>query len=85
MKSLLILIFVITILAGCGTKSIHQEETQFPVGKKLYISKCGGCHRLYQRNEFTSSQWDTVVVSMRSKAKISSEEEKEILNFLKER
>lgn len=73
------------LIAGCGTQSIHREATQFPVGKKLYISKCGGCHKLYERLEFTPAHWDTIVISMRNKAKISSDEEIEILSFLKER
>jgi hypothetical protein len=84
MKFLLTFLLVITFV-GCGSQSIHKETTQFPVGKRLYISKCGGCHQLYGRNEFVPAQWDTILVSMRTKAKISSDEEREILNFLKER
>ncbi|MCR4418354.1 MAG: hypothetical protein WHV63_00105 [Ignavibacteria bacterium] len=85
MKLTLTIISVILIFAGCTKHSIHNEETQFIEGKKLYISKCGGCHKLYVRNEFTPAQWDTIVVSMRNKAKITADQENEILKFLKER
>ncbi len=85
MRIIAILVLLLIFIYGCGKHAIHYEETKFPVGKKLYISKCGGCHNLYLRNEFTPEQWDTIVVFMRKKAKTSLEQEEEILKFLKEK
>lgn len=48
------------------------------------MSKCAGCHRLYLPHEFTPAKWDSILVVMRPKAKITLEEEKEILKYLKE-
>lgn len=74
---------MIFVLSSCSS-SFERRDTKFPEGQKLYISKCSGCHRLYDPREFTHSQWDTILFSMRKKAKTSPEEEAEILKFLKE-
>lgn len=80
-------IYVLSLLLmfGCTKQSVNFSETKFPIGQKLYISKCGGCHRLYDKLEYSPAKWDTILTVMRSKAKIKSDEEKEILLFLKER
>ncbi len=80
--SLLIIFFLI---AGCSKHTIQTSNTKFPAGQKLYLSKCGGCHRTYDRLEYSPEEWDSILVTMRSKAKITDEQEKEILFFLKER
>jgi hypothetical protein len=85
MRLSVVSLLLVFLIVGCNKNSIQKEDTQFPIGKKLYISKCAGCHRLYLRNEYQPDQWDTIMVSMTKKAKISPEEEKEILSFLKER
>lgn len=74
---------IIFFLSSCSS-SVERRDTKFPVGQKLYLSKCSSCHRLYDPGEFTPSQWDTILFSMRKKAKTSPEEEAEILKFLKE-
>ncbi|MCX8057269.1 MAG: hypothetical protein N3F03_06670 [Ignavibacteria bacterium] len=81
----LIVIFLFSIFIGCSTKTIKSTNTKFPSGQKLYLSKCSGCHRLYDRLEYTPHQWDSIMVVMRVKAKTNPEQEIEILNYLKER
>ncbi len=80
-----VLILSMLLMIGCNKSTVQTSNTKFPTGQKLYISKCGGCHRLYDRLEYSSEKWDTIVTTMRSKAKTTSDEEKEILLFLKER
>lgn len=84
MKYFVLLLLLIAFI-GCSKQTVQSINTKFPYGQKLYFSKCGGCHRLYDRNEFSFEQWDTIMVSMKVKAKITAEQEKEILLFLKER
>lgn len=72
------------VLIGCGKSFVRKEFTKFPEGEKLYMSKCAGCHRLYFPNEFTPAQWDSIVVVKRTKSKTTLDEEREILNYLKE-
>lgn len=80
-----LLLIICVILAGCSKHTIQTTNTKFPLGQKLYFSKCSGCHRTFDRLEYSPEKWDSILVTMRSKAKITIEQEKEILLFLKER
>ncbi|MFN4111790.1 MAG: hypothetical protein ACK4G1_05900 [Ignavibacteria bacterium] len=81
----LVLLLLLIAFTGCSKQTFQPINTKFPHGQKLYFSKCGGCHRLYDRTEFKPEQWDTIMISMKAKAKTTTEQEKEILLFLKER
>lgn len=48
-------------------------------GYALYKIKCSGCHRLYSPSEFTISRWERILTEMYSKAKVSREEEKNLI------
>lgn len=84
MRKLIIATVLMSLMNGCGKSFVKREFTKFPEGEKLYMSKCATYHRLYLPHEFTPVKWDSILVVMRSKAKITLEEEKEILNYLKE-
>lgn len=84
MRKLMTATVLMTVIIGCGRSFVKKEFTKFPEGEKLYMSKCAGCHRFYLPHEFTPAKWDSILVVMRPKAKITLEEEKEILNYLKE-
>ncbi len=62
-----VLLLLLIAFTGCSKQTVQSINTKFPHGQKLYLSKCGGCHRLYDRGEFKPEQWDTIMVSMRSK------------------
>lgn len=51
-------------------------------GRKLYIAKCSGCHSLYQPKLYTETQWDTIMVTMRKKAKLNDQQYDDIKRFL---
>jgi mono/diheme cytochrome c family protein len=82
---ILAVVILMLLVVGCTKQNIKISNTKFPEGQKLYFSKCGGCHRLYDRLEFSPERWDSIVYTMRPKAKTTMEQEVEILHFLKER
>jgi mono/diheme cytochrome c family protein len=41
-------------------------------GHDLYLSKCGACHQLYSPDSFTPSDWNSILISMAPKAKLSA-------------
>lgn len=43
-------------------------------GRELYIAKCSGCHSLHLPQQFTASSWDTILASMKPRAKINEKE-----------
>jgi len=51
-------------------------------GRKLYISKCSGCHSLYKPGLYTTAQWDTIMVTMSKKAKLNTNQYEDIQRFL---
>jgi len=84
LKKIIIASLLCGYFAACSESYFANVETTYPEGRELYISKCGGCHRLHKRNEFTAAKWDSILVSMQKKSKTSNEQIKRIFNFLVE-
>jgi hypothetical protein len=40
----------------------------------VYKNKCGSCHFLYRPEKYNSSQWDSILPSMKKEAKLSDME-----------
>ena len=88
MKITLLLIFpVFLIVFSCSQGYIVKmnENTHYPKGRDLFASKCNGCHKLPYPEQFTATQWDSILVPMKIKAKLTDEEQSMILNWLKEK
>lgn len=87
MKSIfLLLIGAIFLIAACSSGYIvnMKEHTDFPGGRQLFISKCNSCHQLFSPNRFSKTKWDSILIPMKKKAKISSEQKNEIYNWILE-
>ncbi|HVO72542.1 MAG TPA: hypothetical protein VMT35_00850 [Ignavibacteriaceae bacterium] len=85
MKSFfLILIFFLCLIAACSQSYIVNmgQKTNYPEGRELFVSKCGGCHQLYNPNQFTPAVWDSMLYLMKKKAKISDEQKNEIYSWI---
>jgi len=48
-------------------------------GYILYKGKCSRCHRLYAPSEYAMSKWEKKLIEMYPKAKVTSEEEKQLI------
>ncbi|MBA4407316.1 hypothetical protein C0389_08585 [bacterium] len=66
------------VIAACSA-SIDSSK-----GEELYHEKCGGCHRLYSKKEFSRKRWGIEVESMSKKSKLSEDEKRMILGYLAE-
>ncbi len=86
MKKIISVFFLLLLFFGCKKDIVNDsnENTNFLEGKKLYFSKCGGCHNYYKRENYTSVEWEKIMVVMQKKAKINDEEKNNIFNYLKE-
>ncbi len=78
MKYLLFLFLIAAI--ACSSGKYFSSN-----GEKLYYDKCSGCHRIHNKNEYDSEKWAKVLEEMKKKARLTTEEEKAILNFLVEK
>lgn len=75
---------VALILFGCSNPAF-KHDTKFPEGQNLYFSKCGGCHKIYDRDNYTPQQWKKIMKDMTARSKLKDNEMKSILEFLQER
>lgn len=81
---------IMYLLTACGVSNNNNNNntnstTKFPEGRNLYVSKCTACHRAYEPELHTTSEWKVILDEMGIKAKLTSEEKGTILNYLSER
>ena len=51
-------------------------------GRAIYAAKCHSCHRLYAPSRVTPEKWPALMEKMAVKAKLTPEEEQEILAYV---
>lgn len=51
-------------------------------GRSLYLSNCGGCHRLYSPLEHTEQEWQKLLPEMIGEAKLGEAEQDLIFKYL---
>lgn len=71
------LAFIFLLLLGCSSALINENTSE-----TLYKNKCSGCHRLYDKKEFSKEEWGKKLPEMSVKANLTIDEEKLILNYL---
>ena len=74
-------------LMACGQGYIinTNEKTEYPEGRDLFASKCSGCHRLPYPSHFTPTKWDSIMVPMKRKAKLTDRQRLLIIKWLTEK
>ncbi|KAF0153528.1 MAG: hypothetical protein KF816_08660 [Melioribacteraceae bacterium] len=75
MKIIFSLVFL--FIAGCAATIIYRSK-----GEELYYNKCGGCHRIHSKTEFTSEKWKSEVEEMSKKARLNEDEKRMIIEYL---
>ena len=63
-------------------KDICIDNISLTTGKNLYMSKCGGCHQLFDPNSYTKVEWNKIMLAMQEKSKINDQQKNEILNWI---
>jgi cytochrome c5 len=99
MKKYFIICLITAFIAACSaTQHLQPAEadlalaqqripgitiTQLQDGYKLYVSKCSGCHRLHNPNEYSSDSWKPIIEKMVIKAKLTDDQTKQLIsNYL---
>lgn len=82
MKLVFVWVLFLLVFAACSNeKSIKQGNGNLS-GEQLYKEKCGGCHALYKKDQFTVGDWDTVIARMEKKARLDNLQSKLIREYL---
>ena len=79
------LTFFLLLACSSGYLIDMKETTNYPEGRTLYASKCSGCHNYYDPLSFTSAKWDSILIPMQKKAKLTDEERESILFWINEK
>ena len=80
--ALIIILFITFYSCSQGNIVNTSIQTNYPEGRDLYISKCGGCHQLFDPNIYTKGDWNKIMIAMQEKSKIDNQQKKEILNWI---
>jgi mono/diheme cytochrome c family protein len=74
---------VVAVMAALACASALPPATpETEGGRALYAGKCHGCHRLYAPSRVAPEKWPALMEKMAMKAKLTPEEEKEILAYV---
>ena len=94
MRKTFVSICVAVAIAACSAKTwaptneqLVQMKQKVPgitleearSGSKLYSEKCARCHRLYPPEKYTEAQWNGILPKMFLKARVSNNEQQELL------
>ncbi|MEO6612598.1 MAG: cytochrome c [Chitinophagaceae bacterium] len=63
--------------------TIPNKPSDEESGKNLYTSKCGKCHALKNTAAYTYDQWEGILKSMIPNAKLTADEETQVVAYIR--
>lgn len=70
------IVLILLFIVGCASAIYSSKE------EKLYVEKCGGCHRVYAKAEFSKEQWIKEFDEMTKRAKLGNDEKLMLQKYL---
>jgi len=70
------------LLFGDDGSSLSPKDIE--KARKIYFAKCAKCHRFYEPKDYSDEEWDKWIKSMARKSKLKPDQEKVLIQFLKE-
>ena len=55
-------------------KAADLTDTEVKSARKLYLSKCAKCHKLYDPARYNDADWQSWMTKMAKKARLNSEQ-----------
>lgn len=69
------------VLAASAASAAEMSSTEDP-GRKIYLTKCARCHKLYDPARYDDAAWGTWMEKMRKKAHLDDEQFKTLSTYL---
>jgi mono/diheme cytochrome c family protein len=71
-------------LAGFGSpaKAAEPVVDSSAAARKLYLSKCAKCHKLYDPARYTDAQWELWMGKMTKKARLDDQQRRQLVNYI---
>jgi len=85
-STIITIVFLLVAIFSCSQGYLvnMNAHTNYSEGRDLYMSKCGGCHQLFNPSNYTKDEWNKNIVVMQKKSKIDDDQKNEILNWILE-
>ena len=68
--------------AAAWASALPPATPETEPGRALYAGKCHACHRLYPPGRVGPEKWPALMEKMAEKAKLTPEEEKQVLAYV---
>ena len=68
---------------GDGAQSQAERRALFLRGAQLWPVYCNTCHNARPSSEFSASEWQMIIMHMRTQANLPSEDARAVLEYLK--
>lgn len=72
-----------TTTTTATTTANEPAQKQTKGGSQLWSENCARCHNMRSPSNYTDAEWDVAMHHMRVRARLTAEEHKAILEFLK--
>ncbi len=84
-KSIIIaILFSVTIIAVLLGSCKPSQQIAAKTGVQLWAENCQRCHNTPSPNTFSPEQWETIGMHMQTRALLTENERKKIVDFLKQ-
>ncbi len=85
MRTLFLVLLGTVALAGAAAPaSVADSKATADPGHKLYVIKCGKCHKFYDPARYSDAKWNAWMMKMSKKAKLTPEQEKELSTYIQD-
>ena len=87
-KNIVIRLLALVLLAFSATTALAAESEQqqremFKLGAKLWPVYCAQCHNARPGSEFSPTQWDVIMMHMRTQANLTANDARAMTEYLK--
>src|SRR4030088_2027889 len=87
MRFLLLLLLLALLNGGCAVPAAPTDKfsDDMAAGRKVYLSKCAKCHKLYDPTKYSDKEWQAWMRKMSRKAKLSPDQQRMLSNYIEAR
>jgi len=75
----------ITLIACAGpAKPVETIANPTASARKLYVAKCGKCHKFYDPAKYSDEEWSRWMIKMSRKAKLTPDQESMLSRYIEQ-
>src|ERR1700686_4506961 len=82
-RFLALVLLVFSPTTALAAESEQQQREMFKLGAKLWPVYCAQCHNARPGSEFSPTQWDVIMMHMRTQANLPANDARAMTEYLK--